>query len=368
MLLSLRSAKHLLFVVFLLLSTAIFSFAQITNVTDNQSTPTPGAGHDYIQMVNETVNPGNGSVSIRIGVPVPPGRGLTLPFAFAYDSNGVHIPYSGLGQGEWSSGISFLSQGGWSYSAPQMSYQIGNFAMGSIDKCFFSSAFVFFDPSGGRHALGVAEGTDLNQDMPCGRQIALGGDDYVQAYLSAGYQGDVYSVSVADADGTAYAFQGSLFHGDPAPNGSTFQALPAYVEDRNGNRIVVTDSGNGAFTMTDTAGRASIVSSGFGSSGNTVTVSGLTNPYTVTWGTATSSFSPNAAYVVNDGRCRGFSGDAETQNVITAIELPNGQSYQFYYDSGTSGNSGLLNEIVYPSGGWVKYTWGYPPTYNEFAT
>src|SRR5208337_5290289 len=154
----------------------------------------------------------------------------------------------------------------------------------------------------------------------------------------------------------------------PAPNGSTFQALPAYVEDRNGNRIVVTDSGNGAFTMTDTAGRASIVSSGFGSSGNTVTVSGLTNPYTVTWGTATSSFSPNAAYVVNDGRCRGFSGDAETQNVITAIELPNGQSYQFYYDSGTSGNSGLLNEIVYPSGGWVKYTWGYPPTYNEFAT
>jgi len=38
-------------------------FAQITNVTNQTSTPIPGAGHDYIHMLNETVNPANGSVS-----------------------------------------------------------------------------------------------------------------------------------------------------------------------------------------------------------------------------------------------------------------------------------------------------------------
>ena len=58
------------------------AWGQVTNVTNETSTPIPGAGHDYIKMVSETVNPANGSVSLRIGVPVPPGRGLTLPFSF----------------------------------------------------------------------------------------------------------------------------------------------------------------------------------------------------------------------------------------------------------------------------------------------
>jgi hypothetical protein len=32
--------------------------AQITNVTNDQATPIPGVGHDYIKMLNETVSPG----------------------------------------------------------------------------------------------------------------------------------------------------------------------------------------------------------------------------------------------------------------------------------------------------------------------
>src|SRR5260370_33581427 len=71
------------------LALALPARAQITNVTNATSTPTPGSGHDYIQMLSETVNPANGSLSLRIGAPIPPGRQLTLPFAFAYDSNGV---------------------------------------------------------------------------------------------------------------------------------------------------------------------------------------------------------------------------------------------------------------------------------------
>ena len=65
------------------------AIGQITDVTNVTSTPIPGAGHDYVKLLSDTVNPSNGSVSLRIQVPTLPGRRLSLPFAYAYDSNGV---------------------------------------------------------------------------------------------------------------------------------------------------------------------------------------------------------------------------------------------------------------------------------------
>src|ERR1700722_2764858 len=97
--------------------------AQVTNVTNSTSTPTPGSGHDYIKMVNETVNPANGSGSIRISAPVPPSRGVTIPFSFAYDSNGAHILRGSAAGGSagFISDTTFLSQNGWSYGVPLLS-------------------------------------------------------------------------------------------------------------------------------------------------------------------------------------------------------------------------------------------------------
>ena len=40
--------------------------------------------------------------------------------------------------------------------------------------------------------------------------------------------------------------------------------------------------------------------------------------------------------------------------MITAIELPNGQSYSFTYDA----TYGMVNKVTYPSGGYVTYAWG----------
>jgi hypothetical protein len=54
------------------------------------ATPVPGAGHDYIHLLSETVDPSSGNVSVRITLPTPPGRGLTIPFSIAYDSGSVH--------------------------------------------------------------------------------------------------------------------------------------------------------------------------------------------------------------------------------------------------------------------------------------
>lgn len=53
-------------------------WAQITAITNTTQTPTPGAGHNYIKFFNETVNPANGSVSLRIHVPVPPDLGQPI--------------------------------------------------------------------------------------------------------------------------------------------------------------------------------------------------------------------------------------------------------------------------------------------------
>jgi len=97
----LRCARLALLSIPLLGSLAI---GQITNNNDDTSTPIPGAGHDYLHLLSETVNPANGSVSIRINVPTPKGRGLSLPFSFAYDSNGVnHLVGTALGNGNWAS-------------------------------------------------------------------------------------------------------------------------------------------------------------------------------------------------------------------------------------------------------------------------
>src|SRR6266571_4356414 len=95
--------------------------AQITNVTDDTSTPIPGAGHNYLGELNEAVNPANGSVSLRLQVPVPPGRRLTVPFSFEYNTSGIQHPGGTAGHMSWGNDLGYLSKGGWSYAVPRIS-------------------------------------------------------------------------------------------------------------------------------------------------------------------------------------------------------------------------------------------------------
>ncbi|MGB0066344.1 MAG: hypothetical protein WBP85_18030, partial [Terracidiphilus sp.] len=52
---------------------------QLTAPSDTIASPVPGVGHDYIKMLNETVNPENGAVNLNISIPTPSGRGLNFP-------------------------------------------------------------------------------------------------------------------------------------------------------------------------------------------------------------------------------------------------------------------------------------------------
>src|SRR6185437_13008580 len=114
----------------------------ITTLGDDTSTPVEGAGHDYIHMLSETVNPANGSVSLRIDVPLPKGRGLTIPFSIDYDSNGVHhlVPTTN-GSATWQSNTNYLAQGGWSYSVPMVSIANSEATGGNYPNTFICQTF-----------------------------------------------------------------------------------------------------------------------------------------------------------------------------------------------------------------------------------
>ena len=55
--LSALKPRGLLLLPIAFLAFALCASAQITNVTNSTSTPIPGAGHDYIKMLSETVEP-----------------------------------------------------------------------------------------------------------------------------------------------------------------------------------------------------------------------------------------------------------------------------------------------------------------------
>ena len=212
-------------------------------------------------------------------------------------------------------------------------------------------------------------------------------------------------VSVFDHDGTLYSFSNKLgrihgyrqnwsliINGQSVPGNDTnhLTGLPDFIETRNGNQVVfVDDDGNfqssGAFHITDTLGRAAVMASSFGSpNGDTIAVSGFAEPYKLTWGTASFSWTYNAHIIAppvssfwfcsvpNGSQLPSHIGDTSgsvsadasgtvtgSGPVVTGLQLPNGLSYQFLYDNPSGDNPfGLLREIIYPNGAYVRYVWG----------
>src|SRR6266699_659309 len=151
-----RSLFHLILTACFTLLAVPFAWAQIPPRSDTTSTPIPGAGHDYIGAPVETVNPANGAVSIRIPAIIPPGRGITLPFSFAYDSNGVaYLGTTTSGQFSWITAQSLVSKSGWSNTAPvlsvsQLAYTVPNGTGDGYQTCGLLYNYVLQDAHGNR--------------------------------------------------------------------------------------------------------------------------------------------------------------------------------------------------------------------------
>jgi RHS repeat-associated protein len=97
-----------------------------------------------------------------------------------------------------------------------------------------------------------------------------------------------------------------------------------------------------------------------------------TNGNTITYTLLTPQGSTGGgAYTVTTesigvGTSFGQSGVTECSScsvtVIQSIQLPDGTSYSFNYDTGTGGHYGLLTSMTLPTGATINYNWGSPFT------
>lgn len=370
--------------------------AQIPSVSDTTSTPIPNAGHDYIHAPAETVNPANGSLSIRIGVQIPPSRGFTIPFNFAYDSSGalyVAAPAMQVGGFMWWDTITPLSQGGWSYSVPMLSVQDSPFSLQAMTPtgeeysvtCNAWTNYVMQDATGTRWNLGL---TMFDNTIGCNQQqtedpeVASNQVGPILASTDPTWYSaaTVNAVDVIDADGTDYSFGPLQAPSGPcylsgAPSTCTGIGPATSITDRNGNGFLINGGApiqppnQPALTYTDTIGRTALNIPTFGGSPDTVTVSGLSQAYQVNWTTVTAHFPINMTYLnasLNPSNVcfsgGSFTGPQPSIKAVSSIVLPNGQQYTFSYVPAQNDPDqtiyGMVTRITYPTGGYVRYQWG----------
>ncbi len=391
-------------------------------VTYSSQVPTFGAGHDYIQMLGETVNPANGSVSLRLNVPVPKGRGPTPSFSLAYDSAGVYgaitfpppakvlLNGSGAKAGivigsVQASNPTQLSALGWTELIPSLSGSRSYFTnFAGTATCFYSQGFVFTDSMGQKHAFSDifyddAEGmepelcSEYNPPLPSiSNTINYISNSIDQTVKAAWVFGG--TVTITQSDGTVYVFPypfsnqgGGCFTVSGAVVLSTTllcdqvgvnSVTPEWVEDKNGNRI-------SGWSAADTLGRAALnITHSTDAGGYTATdisVSGNPSSYQINWGDlrytgnivapvqliSGSPSSQSFPYFCTGDTTNSNSGSTfgyeNTIRVPKSLNLPDGTSYQFQYDA----TSGLLSKLIYPNGAYVSYTWGSPGGFSDEA-
>ena len=375
-------------------------------VGDNVQPPQPGVGHDYIRMMSETVDPAKGSLSVRINFPAPKGRGITVPDYADYNSGQLSTLIDNSGSLVWATAGS--TQGGWGIAGGGPLTANGG-AIWSITTptdsagdptppepnsvtpytCSFLSGLSFTDLNGTNHTLPVGASfpptisnsatTNPNSDQVdnCSGSgtIVAWGDTQVSVSVPtmtgaqlAGRTSNLFAVSIMDKDGNTT--------GTGAGNGLDSGGW----EDRNGNQLGYNPTGGGFTGEMDTAGRP-LALNGWGPVQNcttnttTETMTCTSNHnglnYTETWGITPVNYTPPGTFTAplyytngqpNYTACPAFTttnGNTLPTNsanmyAIQSITLPNGQMYQFSYDP----KFGTMTEIVYPNGGWVKYTWG----------
>jgi RHS repeat-associated protein len=272
--------------------------------------------------------------------------------------------------------LSYLGRGGWNYVVPTLQMNQSWVFVGPPppQQCFSYDNFIFGDLQGTLHPIGleVNPGSTpgcfiAGQSWP--QQFTTSSDGFVTGNTPSGTSNNFdhpSQVTVSDLDGTVYFFDTnniSRFHGVDGIGGvsTLWSGLPDWMETRNGNKVTFTDNGNGAIQVTDTLGRVAVSTSGFGASGNTVSISGLSNPYTLSWANKSYSFSVTSQSIhpsTMSGGATCFNGGTSTLSgsvsEVTQITLPNGQSYQFQYDP----TYAVLSKIIYPTGAYVRYVWG----------
>jgi len=379
-------------------------------VEDLSAPPIPAAGHDYINLLNETVNPQTGAVNVNIKIPTPEGRGFSIPFAVTYNSNQTLMLQQNPNGGLWWQPASApgATAGAWSYSLPHLSDFVSSYTLDPQDQangdgsstCHMVSGFVFTDINGVSHYFDLAyifdnvavhtPSIDWDLDTACtaaGFNVALSnGQSGTGPFTIPSNDSDrIYQASltqipadtneipgpnppqpqlqatavIAGPDGTSYTFYAPNC-GDGNPN---CEGLPVSIEDRNGNLVTFGNS------VVDTGGR-NIVSTGWNTTvpTNTIITGADGQAYTLAWSTVSySGYNvPSIGLTAGRSPCPsnvngGFPTGSRSNQMITKITLPNGRYYSFTYDP----IYGTVQQITNPNGGYTRYTYGTEPVYGQ---
>jgi hypothetical protein len=249
-----------------------------TGITNTTTTPVPGVPHDYLTGLNEIVNPANGALSIRIKAPTPHERGVNWPkYVFTYDSNLQYklnptwnIGGTGTGSGASLQYLNYLQPtpplaGGQTVSETMSVVINGNTSeynnyQTQLDGCIITSGYMFTDPDGGLHSLGLgvatpaaingAQAADCTP-FPVAKDQVIGGDIQYKAFIPNPTAAP-NSVIVMDT-------HGDVVHSD------------GESDDVNGN---YPNSTGRTWAMTGEAAPGNVT---------TVTIPGATAPYQLAW-------------------------------------------------------------------------------------
>ena len=278
--------------------------------------------------------------------------------------------------------------------------------------CNFGSNFNFTDMDGGSHnlALGVSASNGGIPPPGGGTTECPAGDEAVpqatdgevwafvpntQSWVTAAQgwnaqvtqdpqilNGSLGTFTVTDKEGNTYFFGGSGSYNSGA---RVFVETPYQIEDRNGNQVTMgTPPCASSGFMFDTLCRPIIAA---GQNGQQV-IGGITYPFpalppgapsstTVSYN-STGQFAFSAGWgEVVDCPQNNFGSSLHVSDTVGAawtLPLPDSTQYTFYNgqynpnDSTLQNNFGLVNEVVFPNGGWIKYWWAMSTGYQELGT
>lgn len=289
-----------------------------------------------LPVENGSISAANGNLHLMFPLGSYPQRGgPPVTVTLVYDSTiwpqigcCLNVPANLPG---WSMVISALPQG--------VNYNIGEVdCKGGTVKYVTYSQWTFTEPNGTVHAFN-GNTVMSNQQSICGVVTDHPSMNAFAADLSG------YHISITNyQNATVYA-----------PDGTSFGL------DTNGNSILTGSFCNDLMTQysgcnvtSDTLGRNLFTTT---KNGNVITFTalnagGTTSTYTATLGTisVSTNFGSVGPYIWGD-----VNG---SMNVIQSLSLPDGTSYQFGYDAGTTaGHYGQLTSITLPTMGQITYSY-----------
>ena len=310
------------------------------------------------------INVNNGELHLEFPLASTAQRGdQILDEKLVYDSRIWKIVQNGSSYGWQPTNING-AVGGWSFSSGEgagtITYSLNsgsdphspgcNGATASAQSYYEYRGWVWTDPNHTTHLFPADTIQYYGTSAHC--LTVPPGTPTSTAYAS---DGSGYSLTVTNYTTPTIQDQfGMTYH--PTLSGTNYPASGSspIVTDRNGNYWTVDSNGN----LVDTSNQTPVLVS---SSGNqtyydVLAVGGGRNRYTVT----TTQVAYNTEFTQQAVN--------ETSGSFTAIQsigLPDGTSYQFTYDSGTStGHFGELASMTLPSGGVISYI--YTPFLDSY--